>query len=306
MLVALDEITAPSKTVSMGPFGVFHTEAFANEDSNGGDHMNHSDCSWELADAQHNSKESSRSREANQQHRGSLVQRSSSVPNERNCVDIGGCFGSQVQGQAFPSDYHQIMPSEVNSSTCVIPSSQLVEHAPLDMDLLLPSQDAEILSICYPDLIRPSPCSPSLELSMPLFQNPETSMLMYHYMNHVAELLQPVLHPSNPWRTTYFPFALKGCPDLFLAQCATPPSGVSIALFHSVLSSAAFHLRNVRRGSKRFHRLGLQHRARALHALNTALAHPNDTQLYTVYLTAMLSLVTIDVGILPALGGHHD
>lgn len=123
-------------------------------------------------------------------------------------------------------------------------------------------------------------------------------MLMYHYMNHVSELLQPVLHPRNPWRTTYFPFALEGCPDLFLVQSATPSSGASIALFHSVLSSAAFHLRNVKRGSKEFHRLGLQHRARALHALNTALVHPSNIQIYTVYLTAMLSLVTIDVGIL--------
>lgn len=165
MLVALDQIAAPSNTISMGPFGVFHTEAHADEDSNGGDHISHSDCSWKFADAQHNPKESSQSREVNQlysQHRGPLVQRSLFLPNERDYVDIVGCFESQVQGQATPSDYHQIMQSEVNPSTCVIPSSQLVEQARLDMDPLLPSQDAEILSICHPDLIRPSRCSPDL------------------------------------------------------------------------------------------------------------------------------------------------
>ncbi|RJE19123.1 hypothetical protein PHISCL_08537 [Aspergillus sclerotialis] len=129
---------------------------------------------------------------------------------------------------------------------------------------------------------------------MPLFQDPQTSTLMYHYMDHVADLLQPVLHPMNPWRTTYFPFALEGCPELFLSQSSFPSSYASIALFHSLLSSAAFHLRNATGDSKKFYKLGLQHRAKSLRALNAALTCPNESQLYTVYLTAMLSLVTID------------
>lgn len=261
MLVALDEIAAPPKIVSIGPFGVFQAG------TDGG--LNESFLSRE-----------------------SWSSFSSPIsPEERDYHDIVDCFESQAQSDAVPSDYH--LP-EVTSSASLIPNPP---H--LDQDLLgsqdLVLQDVELL--IHPDLQS----SPHLELSMPMFQDPETSMLMYHYMNHVAELLQPVLHPRNPWRTTYFPFALQGCPDLFLAQSAAPPLGVSIALFHSVLSSAAFHLRNLKRGSKRFHRLGLQHRARALHALNTALAHPSDTQLYTVYLTAMLSLVTIDVSIYPLI-----
>ncbi|KAJ5356297.1 Amino acid/polyamine transporter I [Penicillium concentricum] len=136
--------------------------------------------------------------------------------------------------------------------------------------------------------------SPHIELSMPLFKDSNTSMLMYHYKNHVAELLQPVFHPRNPWRTTYLPFALEGCPDLCLVQNTGPTSGVSISLFHSILSSAAFHLRNVMGGSREYHNLGLQHRAKALRALKFALVAPKDSQQYTVYLTAMLSLVTID------------
>lgn len=240
MLVALDEIPMPEKTVTMGPFGVFQTETdeYLNEPSP-------SQETW------------------------------SSLSSSDSDNDIVDC------AEPVPSVYQ--MP-EAASSTSLIPSQQVLGQE------FLSFQDIE-LSI-HQDLLL----SPHLELSMPLFQDPETSMLMYHYMNHVAELLQPVLHPGNPWRTTYFPFALQGCPDLFLAQGAAPPLGVSIALFHSILSSAAFHLRNLKRGSKRFHRLGLQHRARALHALNTSLTHPSDTQLYTVYLTAMLSLVTIDVG----------
>ena len=170
----------------------------------------------------------------------------------------------------------------------------------LEIDLLSswnPSQHLDDGGTSSSLMVQSPPPSPHSGISMPLFQDPQTSTLMYHYMDHVADLLQPVLHPMNPWRTTYFPFALEGCPELFLSQSSSPSSYASIALFHSLLSSAAFHLRNVTGDSKKFHKLGLQHRAKSLHALNAALTRPNDSQLYTVYLTAMLSLVTIDVSI---------
>lgn len=138
--------------------------------------------------------------------------------------------------------------------------------------------------------------SPHAELSVPLFEDSHTSMLIYHYKDCVADLLQPVFHPRNPWRTTYLPFAIEGCPDICLMQNAVPSSGVSISLFHSILSSAAFHLRNVTGGSREYHNLGLQHRAKSLQALKFALVAPKDSQQYTIFLTAMLSLVTIDVG----------
>ncbi|KAJ6136562.1 hypothetical protein N7512_001722 [Penicillium capsulatum] len=136
--------------------------------------------------------------------------------------------------------------------------------------------------------------SPSSAISLPLFQDSETALLMFHYKDHVAGLLQPVAHPKNPWRTTYFPFALEGRPDLFLTQSPASASKASTAIFHGLLSSAAFHLRNLNHGLERFHRLGLRHRTKSLQALNTALAGPKDSQMYTVQLTAMLSLVTID------------
>ena len=139
--------------------------------------------------------------------------------------------------------------------------------------------------------------SPSLSLELPvsLFRDPDTSMLMYHYTSHVAELLQPVWHPGNPWKTTYFQFALEGCPELAFTQAEDSSSKVSTAIFHSVLSSAAFHLRNAKDDSRKFHKLGLRHKTKALQALNTAHIHPEDSHLHTVYLTAILSLVTIDV-----------
>jgi Fungal specific transcription factor domain len=133
------------------------------------------------------------------------------------------------------------------------------------------------------------------ELSMPLYQDQHTSMLLHHYMNHVADLLQPILHPRNPWRTIYFPFALQGCPELFLAQNPTPSSRASISLFHSLLSSAAFHLNNATNTSPIFRTLGIRHRIKALRALKSIPIHAINQELYTEYLTAMLALVTIDV-----------
>lgn len=144
-------------------------------------------------------------------------------------------------------------------------------------------------------IVSCSPSTPLSEISMPLFQDSETSLLLYHYKDHVAGLLQPVLHPDNPWRTTYVPFALEGRSDLVLAQNPAPSCTASTAIFHGLLSSAAFHIRNLTGGSERFNNLGFRHRTKALQALNTALVDTDDPHLYTVQLTAMLSLVTIDV-----------
>lgn len=132
-------------------------------------------------------------------------------------------------------------------------------------------------------------------LPIPSYGDHQTWMLLDHYTSHVADLLQPVLHPRNPWRTAYFPYALEACPEQFVCQTSTPPSPAATALFHSLLSSAAFHLRNFSAGAAKFHRLGLEHRIKALSAMNAVPIQPYDPQRYTLYLTAMLSLVTIDV-----------
>lgn len=181
----------------------------------------------------------------------------------------------------------------------VIPNAKIYETdlsshwVPLQYVIDTPNPPKQSYSIRKLLTIIPSPHA---ELSAPLFEDTHTSMLIYHYKDCVADLLQPVFHPRNPWRTTYLPFAIEGCPDICLMQNTAPSSGVSISLFHSILSSAAFHLRNVTGGSREYHNLGLQHRAKSLQALKFALVAPKDSQQYTIFLTAMLSLVTIDVG----------
>lgn len=140
--------------------------------------------------------------------------------------------------------------------------------------------------------------SPYLGLSMPMHRDHNTSMLLDHYLNHVAERLQPVLHPGNPWRNTYFSLAIEGSSELFLCQTSTASSThASVALFHGLLSAAAFHLRNTTNGHSGFRQLGLKHRVQALRALKLAMASSYDLRLYNVTLTAMLALVTIDVSV---------
>ncbi|KAJ5759108.1 hypothetical protein N7520_006264 [Penicillium odoratum] len=76
----------------------------------------------------------------------------------------------------------------------------------------------------YGELVKPTSVvsykqfTPHFELSLPLFQDSEIALLLFHYKDHVAGLLQPVIHPENPWRTTYNTFALEGRLDLFLAH----------------------------------------------------------------------------------------
>ncbi|KAJ5767014.1 uncharacterized protein N7511_004630 [Penicillium nucicola] len=186
-----------------------------------------------------------------------------------------------------PDDSARVI-SDISQDDYFLPNESGFEMSDLMQEnQLIPSSSWEQNTL-------PRTPSPHLEISMPFFRNAKVSMLMFHYKNHVADLLQPVFHPRNPWRTTYFPYALEGCPDLFLAQNGGPASAVSISLFHSLLSSAAFHLRNMQGGSASYHKLGLQHRTKSLQALNAALTSPKDSQQHTVFLTAMLSLVTID------------
>ncbi|KAJ5952241.1 uncharacterized protein N7479_010654 [Penicillium vulpinum] len=257
IISSLDTISTPSRTVSIGPFSIFSKWEHGDDE----DVEPHA-----LLENSHRSQDGS----------------SEITPGQLDLVDLS-------------SEIFEIIPNDN-----VIHRAEIHEIYELDFS----SNWESLLAVLdTPNSPRSSysrerpltlPPSPQIGISMPLFKDHKTSMLMYHYKNHVAELLQPVFHPRNPWRTTYLPFALEGCPDLCLVQNTGPTSGVSISLFHSILSSAAFHLRNVMDGSREYHNLGLQHRAKALRALKFSLVAPKDSQQYTVYLTAILSLVTID------------
>ncbi|KAJ9130972.1 Fungal transcriptional regulatory protein, N-terminal [Pleurostoma richardsiae] len=273
IMSAIDAVSAPSTTVVMGPFAIFqsrldnpipasenpHSRPLAIssvlDETNTLDSLSRQhDLTWDILDSD--------------------VQTPSTIEpsTETECL-LPYTENAESSGR-FANEDAAATSAQTESST----------SQPFGCDMMAEPQ-GDLLHI------------PSLHpgLSMPLFRDQQTALLMDYYMNHVAVLLQPVLHPRNPWRTTYFPFALEGCPDLFLCQTSSSPSShASTSLFHSLLSAAAFHLRNATGGSTDFHRLGLQHRIKALRALKAVPIQTRDPQPYAVYLTAMLSLVTID------------
>ncbi|KAJ5691998.1 hypothetical protein N7462_001421 [Penicillium macrosclerotiorum] len=274
MLSVVDTISQPADTVTLGPFSVFHSQVKASR---------------------------------------SVFQEEFTI----NSIVTGSAIPNQEQGAIFSdilkgcTENTYPFENEISHESSHADSDIMAWPVPVDDIFQVDNNDQySILATMYgqsgyssaflktslvknPQLLR-TRVPRLIEISMSLFSVRDTSMLMYHYMNHVSELLQPVLHPGNPWKTTYFKFALEGCPELAVADTPSSSSKVSTAIFHSVLSSAAFHLRNATNDPKRFHKLGLQHRAKSLQALNAALTGPIKSNMYTINLTAMLSLVTID------------
>jgi arginine metabolism regulation protein II len=265
-LSAIDEISNPSETVTMGPFAIFQVEisSICEYWSYWSRYSTKSAVVW-AGDGPDGGNDT-RAHVGNDDSEPWSDKQYTTAPLALD--QITGAVLAQVSGAVERPDS--------SAATTQIRS-----------DPVLP--DTEMMDNTY--------CEPGL--SMPLFRDRQTSRLLYHYMNHVAELLQPVLHPRNPWQTTYFPSALQGCQDNSSCQSISGPhSSASVSLFHSLLSAAAFHLRNATIDSKEFHQLALQHRIKALQALNTVAAHPVDLQSYGMQLTAMLALVTVDVCVL--------
>lgn len=123
--------------------------------------------------------------------------------------------------------------------------------------------------------------------------------LMHHYVLHITGLLQPIDHPLNPYRTLYVPAALTAAsapPSQSLAT-AGPSEAMHAVLLHSLMASSAFHLWNCSPAQAEYHRLGAQHRSEALRLLKSALERHAASIDYKTLMMAMLSLVSIDVGV---------
>ncbi|KAJ5666160.1 uncharacterized protein N7477_008608 [Penicillium maclennaniae] len=272
MLFTLDTVSTPMTTVSLGPFSIFQSKAVVGDGKGV--------CSGQ----------GTLERSCHGKRPASGFRPSQSPQESTSSFPITG-----DESDLYPdSDRDTFGFSSAGCGRDLVDDDDLLATVLDDLDE--PSTVDETFTSCLTGHTTSFAISPSLNLELPvsLFRDPDTSMLMYHYTSHVAELLQPVWHPGNPWKTMYFQFALEGCPELAFTQSEASSSKISTAIFHSVLSSAAFHLRNAKDGSQKFHELGLQHKTKALQALNTANIHPNDSHLHTVYLTAILSLVTID------------
>ena len=136
-------------------------------------------------------------------------------------------------------------------------------------------------------------------LATALFQNTTASMLMHHYTKHVVHVMQPVLHPKNPFSTIYLPLAVKGSSSsgLDLTPRANRTCSASVTVFHSLLSTAAISLQSLRPGEEDLQQLACHHKQLALSSLQSALATQSSS--YRDLMTAILSLVSADVSQYP-------
>ncbi|CCH41954.1 Arginine metabolism regulation protein II [Wickerhamomyces ciferrii] len=129
--------------------------------------------------------------------------------------------------------------------------------------------------------------------------SPLTRFLLQHYINEVADLMTVVAFPKNPWKTIYFPRALRAIGDLS-GLGHTPNSRSS--LLNALLAVSCFNLQSrYEKGSpetKFFLNLGIELRLQASAFLKKMLESdvPDlKTERYKDVVTAILSMNTIDI-----------
>lgn len=78
-------------------------------------------------------------------------------------------------------------------------------------------------------------------------RSPLAAYLIHHYINNIADMLQPTLHPNNPYRTIYVPKAIIGSGGLFVGDVSGTPDTpyCDVAMFYSLLATSSFHLRGL-------------------------------------------------------------
>ncbi|GAB1197223.1 hypothetical protein APSETT444_006514 [Aspergillus pseudonomiae] len=141
-----------------------------------------------------------------------------------------------------------------------------------------------------------------LNATVPLLQQPQLFLssnykaneLFHHYVTNVAEVLLPVSHPGNPYRSLYAPAALEGSLYFQSGPFNAAPN-IGLCIFHSLISASAFHLHRCHGFNSEYHRLGIMHRQVALQSLQMVLMKEIPGLEYKTLLVALLSMVTIGV-----------
>ncbi|UPK95338.1 hypothetical protein LCI18_006273 [Fusarium solani-melongenae] len=137
-------------------------------------------------------------------------------------------------------------------------------------------------------------------ISITLFGNAEVDSLMNHYNLHVADLLQPIDHSGNPFRTLYLSTALEGV-SYRAWDTETPTAKVYSALSHSLVAASAFHRWNCGQLQPNYRDMGVKHRYYAIQALQGAIQQAAPAANYKILMVAVLSLITVGV-----LSGEGD
>lgn len=138
--------------------------------------------------------------------------------------------------------------------------------------------------------------------------NPLAQLLLRHYTEHIATLLQPVSRPTNTYKSIHAPVALKAL-DALCSIAENPHSSVAasrVAVLFSLLATSAVHMRSAKGiGSKDlFHQLRHEAYSNLSMALEVAptwsvsvgFLHEEAT-LHNLEntMSASLTLITLDV-----------
>ncbi|KAJ5134303.1 hypothetical protein N7526_005668 [Penicillium atrosanguineum] len=129
---------------------------------------------------------------------------------------------------------------------------------------------------------------------MHICDNPETNLLFHHYSLYVANVLQPLSHIENPYRSLYVPAALEGSVDV-LFPAKNVAASVRLCIFHSLVATAAFHMSSCNPAQSGYHKTGILHRQKALRCMQLALAEGASQSSYRHLMVALCSLLTIGV-----------
>lgn len=130
--------------------------------------------------------------------------------------------------------------------------------------------------------------------------NPLSRFLLKYYIDSVADLMTVVAFPKNPWKTIYFPRALRALGDISGLGKTT---NARASLLNALLAVACFNIQSrYEKGSnemKFFLNLGIELRLQAASFLKKML-EPGVNELmksekYKDILTAILSMNTIDI-----------
>jgi len=193
-------------------------------------------------------------------------------------------------------------------SASALPSKHPVQR-PLPLHLqILDKEETSNIRDNESDAGAPS-IPPNIQSSSPVLIIPSSgaldsraTSLLSHYILQLADILQPICHPRNPFRTIHVHYAVAGplarVPEASVSMQNHPKS--SRAILHSLISASAFHLRGYeteRHTSwKMYDEIGRLNRLQALKWLQEDLIEPpKDAEALYMIMSASLTLVTADV-----------
>lgn len=235
-------------------------------------------------------------------------------PNHNDIVDNNGNRVSQTDDailqQALRLLFHRHSPVDVPN---IQPAQQVTRNlesvVPLenniDLDCFssgssMPSIVMELVSSALPDakiFNLPKSTNPFLNLPTTGLQvHGLARFLLNYYIQYVADLMTVVALTTNPWKTLYFPRALKAIGDLAGLGYT---SNSRNSLLNALMAVSCFNLKSKfpknSPESQFFLNLGIEFRKQASNFLKICLSTTVGKERYKDVLTAILSMNSIDV-----------